>query len=281
MMAGRPVVFSLFREQSVFMTAVMGFMTFLAVMALGISISIGTGVLRWNRQWDLFATVQVTGDDNFNAVKKILGENNSGVANVREIERDEMARLMAPWIRGGNSALEKYLPRVVEVEFKSPDAMEPIRNTITKHGRFISHGSALRPTISAGWKLVAILTLVLGLIVGTIGMCISFIAKNTAVLHRRELEILNQIGASDSFVVRQMQIIVAKICVVACGIGFVAAVPVLGIILAVAHSARVGLMAMMAVPGAGWIVLGLVPIAILVFAIYITRRATRKVLNQQ
>ena len=42
----RPIVFSLFREQTVFMTAVMGIMTFLAVMAVGISVAIGNlGVL--------------------------------------------------------------------------------------------------------------------------------------------------------------------------------------------------------------------------------------------
>ncbi len=47
----RTTVFSLVREQSVFMTAIMGLLTFLAVMALGIAIAIGTGVSRWNTQW--------------------------------------------------------------------------------------------------------------------------------------------------------------------------------------------------------------------------------------
>ena len=42
----RPIVFSLFRDQSVFMTAVMGLMTFLAVVALGIAMAIGGGVVR-------------------------------------------------------------------------------------------------------------------------------------------------------------------------------------------------------------------------------------------
>jgi len=59
-----PLVFSLFREQSVFMTAIVGIMTFLAVVALGISLAIGTGVSRWNRQWDTFVTVQITNKDN-------------------------------------------------------------------------------------------------------------------------------------------------------------------------------------------------------------------------
>ena len=46
----RTTVFSLVREQSVFLRAIMGLLTFLAVMALGIAIAIGTGAARWNTQ---------------------------------------------------------------------------------------------------------------------------------------------------------------------------------------------------------------------------------------
>ena len=98
------------------------------------------------------------------------------------------------------------------------------------------------------------------------------------MLHRRELEILNQIGASDSFVARQMQIIVAKISGAAGAAGFCAAALVLLMILGTAHSARVGLMAMMGLGMGGWITLVMLPIAIVIFSIYITRRTTLKIL---
>jgi cell division protein FtsX len=114
---------------------------------------------------------------------------------------------------------------------------------------------------------------------GAIGICISYLAQNTAMLHKRELEILNQVGASDSFIARQMQFIVAKISLFATTIGFIAAVPVLFVIISTAHSARVGLMATMGLSGNGWIVLALLPIAIIVFAIWMTRRTTIKILK--
>ncbi len=277
----RPIIFSLFREQSVFMTAVMAIMTFLAVMALGISIAIGTGVTRWNRQWDLYATIQVNGKENADAVKKILDNNNDKLADVREVSNDEMANLMRPWISGGNNVLEKYLPKMFEVKFKTESDIKSIRESVGTRGRFITHTDALRPSISAGWKMITILAVVLGIIIATIGICISFIARNTAVLHKRELEILNQIGASDSFVARQMQIIVGKICMVACSIGFIAAVPIVGAIIGVAHSARVGLMAVIGISGGGWIALCMVPIAIIIFAIIVTKRTTLKILKQE
>ena len=123
--------------------------------------------------------------------------------------------------------------------------------------------------------------LILALTLGAIATCVSYIARNTAMLHKRELEILNQIGATDSFIARQMQIIVARICVVATTIGFIFAVPVLLLVISSAHSARVGLMAMLAINGFGWLLLILMSLIITVFAIWMTRRTTIKILKNE
>ena len=127
--------------------------------------------------------------------------------------------------------------------------------------------------------MIGISSFVLLMILGTIGMCISYIARNTALLHRRELEILNQVGASDTFVAKQMQIIVGKISLIAATIGFFIAAPVLLIVISVAHSARVGLLATLGLSGAGWLLLLLLPVLIVFFAIYITRRTTFNILK--
>ncbi|MCR4918186.1 MAG: hypothetical protein K5912_04590 [Alphaproteobacteria bacterium] len=275
----KPLVFSLFREQSIFMMTIVGIMTFLAVLALGVSLSIGTGVLRWNRQWDLFATVQVTNQSNTKIVQKILDDNRSRFTSARELTTQEMTDLIRPWISDGNSVLKNYLPQMYEIKFKSNSDVKTFNSKIAPYARMLTHTQALNPSISAGWKMVFISGLVLALIIAAIGICISFIARNTAVLHKRELEILNQVGASDAFVVRQMQIIVTKICMVAGAAGFIVAAPVLLLIIASAHSARVGLMAMMGLSGTGWLLLMLMPVAIVIFAIYITKRTTMNILK--
>ena len=127
--------------------------------------------------------------------------------------------------------------------------------------------------------MILMSSFILILMLGAIGICISYIAQNTALLHKRELEILNQVGASDKFITQQMQIIVAKISALAAAIGFVAAAPILMIIISTAHSARVGLMATMGLSGAGWAILTLLPIVIIIFAISITRKTTLKILK--
>ena len=276
----KTTVFSLVHDQSVFMTAIMSLLTFLSVMTLGIALSISTGVINWNTQWKTSATVQVTNQKSEPAVRKILDTNKTKIETIHEISESEMSDLMRPWVSGGN-ALQNYLPKVWEVQFKSESDLRDVSKTISPHARFLTHASALHTSMSAGWKMIMIAGLILALTLGTIAVCVSYIARNTATLHKRELEILNQIGATDSFVARQMQIIVARICVVACLVGFICAVPVLLIMISSAHSARVGLMAMLSIGGIGWVCLGLLPVVITIFAIWMTRRTTIKILQNE
>ncbi|MBE6460367.1 MAG: hypothetical protein E7007_00470 [Alphaproteobacteria bacterium] len=274
----KPTVFSLVREQSVFMTAIMSLLTFLAVLALGIALSIGTGVMRWNSQWELFATVQVVNPDYIDKTKKIITDNTDKIKTLNEISTEQMTDLMSPWISGGG-VLKNYLPKMWEIEFKNADDMKIIGEQISKNARFLTHASALKSSTGAGWKMILMSSFILILTLGAIGICISYIARNTAMLHRRELEILNQIGASDNFVARQMQTIVAKISATATTIGFIVATPVLLLIISTAHSTRVGLMAMLGLSGAGWFILFLLPVAIVIFSIWTTRRTTIKILQ--
>lgn len=278
-MTKKPIVFSLVKEQSIFMTAIMSLLTFLAVLAFGIALSIGTGVVRWNSQWDLIATVQIMDSGNTDKVKKIIDNNSDKISVVKEISTDQMRDLLSPWMSSGGGALENYLPKMYELQFNTTDDLESVKKEIANSARFLTHAQALKSSTSAGWKMILISSFVLLLTLGAIGVCISYIASNTALLHKRELEILNQIGATDSYVARQMQIIIAKICTVAGATGFIVAAPVLLLILGAAHSARIGLMAMLSISGWGWFALILLPIAIIIFAIWITKRTTINILK--
>jgi len=275
----KPLVFSLIREQSLFMTAIMSLLTFLSVLILGIALSIGTGVERWNTQWDLFATVQIMSDENVPAAQNVIRENLSKISSIKEISKQDMEKMLRPWMSGGDSSLGNYLPKMYEIKFKHKSYIEPFGEKISSSARFLTHSTALKHSTNAGWRMIWISLLVLILTLGAIATCISYIAKNTALLHRRELEILNQIGARDSFVAKQMQIIVAKISGLAGLIGFLVALPVLELILSTAQSARVGLMAMMGLGTISWIILILMPIAIIIFAIGITKKTTLKILE--
>lgn len=273
------LVFSLVREQSMFMTVVISVLTFLAVLAFGIALAVGGSVIRWNNQWDKYATIQITNPNNTNSVKKIFEENSGKFNVIQEISRTEMERMLQPWISSG-AKLEKYLPVMYEVKLKDSADMNLIREKISPHAKFLTHTAALKTSVTAGWKLVSITTLILILMLVSIGVCISYISRNIAMLHKHELEILNQVGAKDKFIATQMQIIVARISMLACSVGFVCALPVILMILSTAHSARVGLMATLSLSPTNWFMLVLLPVVIVIFAVYITKRTTFKILSE-
>lgn len=275
----RPLVFSIIRDQSLFMTAIMSLLSFLAVLSFGVAIAIGTGVARWNTQWDLYATVQIMDSTKFDTVKKAIDDTRPKLSSVTEISQNQMKELLSPWLSGGGNVLENYLPRMYEIRFKEKSDIETFEKRIGENARVLTHATALKGATGAGWRLIFISSFIMILILTSIVACVSYIARNTAILHRRELEILAQIGATDGFVARQMQWIVAKICAVAVLIGFVCAAPVLLLIEGAAHGARVGLMAMLGLGMYGWISLGILAIAILVFAIWITKKTTLKILE--
>lgn len=280
MMKKIPLVFSLVQEQSTFMTIVVSILTFLSVLAFGIALSIGGGVVRWNNQWDKYATVQITNLDNTNAIKKIFNDNANKIESVNEISKSEMEKMMQPWISSG-AKLTNYLPQMFEIRVKNASDIEYIREQIAGKAKILTHATALKPSVSAGWKLVSITSFVLLLILVSIGVCISYISRNIAMLHKHELEILNQVGATDSFIAKQMQIIVAKISTLGCFIGFIIATPVLLLILTTAHSARIGLLATLTLSGGAWLALFMLSVAIIVFSIYITKKTTIKILSNK
>lgn len=273
------LVFSLVREQSAFMTVVISVLTFLAVLAFGIALAVGGGVIRWNNQWDKYATVQITNSDNVNYVKKVFSDNSDKIASVNEITKSDMEKILKPWISSG-AKINNYLPVMYEIKLKKSGDMKIIKEKIAQRAKFLTHTSALKTSVSAGWKLVSITVLILILMLVSIGVCVSYISRNIAMLHKHELEILNQVGATDKFIANQMQIIVAKISLIACSVGFIVALPIILMILSTAHSARVGLMATLYLSPMNWIMLILLPILIVIFSVYITKKTTLKILSE-
>jgi biopolymer transport protein ExbB/TolQ len=140
----KPVVFSLVQDQSMFMTAIMSLLSFLSILALGIALAIGTGVVRWNNQWELFATVQVMDTKNSDTVKKILRDNADKITSSKQISDSEMTELMSPWLSSGTDTIQKYLPQMWEIEFKSKSDMKSVQEQIAKNARFLTHASALK-----------------------------------------------------------------------------------------------------------------------------------------
>lgn len=276
MIKRQPLVFSFVKEQAVFLTALIALLSFLATLSLGVTIGIGAGVSRWNSGWDNLATIQVLPGGDFDAAVSL-----SKTARRATIIPDEdVAKMLRPWM-GNDNALQQYLPKMIEVEFKKSSELRAFGDQVATmpNVRFITHAAGAKNITRAGWQIMGISVIVMLMILSAIGLCISYITRNITLIHKRELEILTQIGASDSFVARQMQIIITKISALAAAIGLVVAAPMIMLIIAMAKGTRIGLMAQMHVPVAGWIAIVLLPVGIIFLTTWLARRTTIRILS--
>lgn len=276
MIKRQPLVFSFVKEQAIFLTALIALLSFLATLSLGVTIGIGAGVSRWNSGWDNLATIQILPGGDFDAAVSL-----SKTARRATIIPDEdVAKMLRPWM-GNDNALQQYLPKMIEVEFKKSSELRAFGDQVATmpNVRFITHAAGAKNITRAGWQIMGISVIVMLMILSAIGLCISYITRNITLIHKRELEILTQIGASDSFVARQMQIIITKISALAAAIGLVVAAPMIMLIIAMAKGTRIGLMAQMHVPVAGWIAIVLLPVGIIFLTTWLARRTTIRILS--
>jgi cell division transport system permease protein len=275
-MRRHPLVFSFVREQAIFLTTLIALLSFLATLALGITIGIGAGVNSWNSKWDTFATIQVLPGGDFNAVQEIA----KTAKNVNIIPDQDVAKMLRPWL-GGSSTLQQYLPKMIEVEVSKKSDLIGLEQQALNlpNVRFITHADGAKNITNAGWQIMGISIVVMLMILSAISLCISYITRNITLIHKRELEILTQIGASDLFVARQMQTIITKISALAAAIGLLVAIPMILLIISMASGTRIGLMAQMHIPVAGWVAIVLLPIGIIVLTAWLARKTTLKILS--
>lgn len=273
-----PIVFSLIKEQSRFMTILIAFLTFLSVFVFGITISTTESIIKWNNEWEMFATVQVTKTEYENQVEQIIKNNSYKFNFVKNFSKKEMENILTPWL-SHNQNISSYLPKMYEIKFKNKQNIKQFQNEIKDFARFFTYSKALHNNEQTGYSVIFLSIVILVLIIIAISLSISYIAKNTALLHKREIEILNQIGATDSFIVNQMQTIVLKICTLSSLIGTIISVPFLLIIINTAKSTRIGLISMMNLSYFDWILLILVPILIIILATHITKKTTFNILQ--
>jgi cell division transport system permease protein len=275
-MKKRPLVFSFVKEQAIFLTALIALLTFLATLAFGVVIGIGAGVAKWNSRWDTFATVQVLPGGDFDAATKLA----KTAKRMTVVPDADVAKMLGPWL-GNSSALNTYLPKIIEVEFAKESDLTAFGKDAANlpNVRFVPHSAGVRNITRAGWQIMIISSLVLLLVLGAIGLCISYITRNITLIHKRELSILTQIGASDSFVARQTQIIITKISALAALIGVSVGAPMAWMITRVAQGTKIGLMAQMNIPMWGWGCIVLLAIGIVIFTAYLARRTTLNILG--
>ncbi|MDR2269241.1 MAG: FtsX-like permease family protein [Rickettsiales bacterium] len=272
-----PLVFSFVNEQQRFLFLLIGFLTFLAITSGGIVLSISTAIGRFSSNLARTGIIQVMRGSSIDTAVKIIGESKFDLVSTKTIDKEESAKLLKNWLKSAD-ALSSYIPHTIQVRAKTTEGLDKIAKRAEAAKLKFIYGRGAAPDRSVGIKIMLISGFVFLTILSALILCIIHSVKNIITIHKREIEILNQVGATSNYIARQIQMAISIISVKASLAGLAGGWLVLMLINGLSRSSHVGLLANMGMVSIDWIITAVISMLMVVLAAFITRRATLKIL---
>jgi cell division transport system permease protein len=151
-----------------------------------------------------------------------------GVADVRRVSDDEIAKLLEPWL--GPGGLELPTPALVDVDLADPAALPRLKAVVARvapAARIDAHAQALAPLrdlVGTLRWLAALLVLLMGVATAA---CVVLAARAALNTHRETIDVLHLLGATDIQIARLFQRRIALDALFGGGLGFAAGALVL------------------------------------------------------
>jgi cell division transport system permease protein len=201
-----------------FLPAIIGFMVFLAALALAGSMGLDNLLARWRSQIESAFTVELPRIDGESAAaaatrKKAVLEAIAavpGIASAALLGEAEKARLLAPWLGADVERLDLPLPDLVGVATQPGAAIDipalGARLAALSPGASIDDHGRWRGAISGISRTVRRAALGLLLLIGAVAvLTVVFVSRAGLAAHRRVIEVLHLIGAHDGYIAGQFQ----------------------------------------------------------------------------
>jgi len=205
-------------DAGVFLPAIIGFMVFLAGIALAGGMALDNLLAHWRGGIEASLTVELPTVARESAAAASARRERAlavfagqpGIESARLLTDEDKAKLLAPWLGASAAGLDLPLPDLIAV-VASPDARLDLAAlsdrlqaaspgaVIDDHGRFRQAiGAIARTARLAGSGLL----LLIGLAAAS---TVVFVARAGLAAHRSVIEILHVIGAHDGYVAGQFQ----------------------------------------------------------------------------
>ena len=201
-----------------FLPAIIGFMVFLAALALAGSMGLDNLLARWRSQIDSAFTIELPLIDGesaaaatarHRAVMAAVGAE-PGVESATPVSEEEKARLLAPWLGADVPALDLPLPDLIGVTTRPGAAIDipalAAKLVALSPGASIDDHGRWRGAIAGISHTARRAALCLLLLIGAAAaLTVVFVARAGLAAHRRVIEILHLIGAHDGYIAGQFQ----------------------------------------------------------------------------
>jgi len=261
-------------------------MIFLTVLAAASGITLGTGASRLAGQVAGRLTVQVAepGEQARAAAVAAIQQRLAampGVARVEPVPRDRLLAQLEPWLGDDAAATDLPVPALIDVDLVTDDADAAAatdavtaavtaisgRARVQTHAAFLQPVAALVRTIS--WIALAIIAMMALVTAGTVVLA----ARTALAMHRGTIEIMHMLGATDRQVTRMFQRRLTRDVAFGALLGLGGAVLAIMLVGQSFDVMASGLASSASLPGWGWLVLLLLPVAF-VAAAWWTGRVT-------
>ena len=255
------------------------FLTFFATTSLGLLMSINSALSNLSDELGRTGIVQAVPGSNPDVARKIISDNRAMIIKNREINMTESKALLSRWLPSAD-AIEKYIPLMFEIETKTTDGLSNIAAAMqAQNFRFI-HSANAGPERRTGIFIMLVSGLIFAVVILSMIFGIIHATKNIIMLHRREIEILSNVGATPRFIAWQIEMRMARIGIGAIILGQTSASAILLGINYISRVSRVGLLANMNMTIGHYCVTIIMVVIIMALVAYITGRTTFKVLNE-
>jgi cell division transport system permease protein len=201
-----------------FLPAIIGFMVFLAGLALAGSMAVDNLLAHWQGAIEAAFTVQLPPVEGESAVAATDRRNHAlaalagvpGVESANLLTEADKARLLAPWLGADAARLDLPLPDLIAVTLapgKNIDlAALALRLQSVSPGASIDDHGRWRDAIAGVTHAANLALLVLLLLIGlAASLTVVFVARAGLAAHARIIEILHLIGAHDGYIAGQFQ----------------------------------------------------------------------------
>ncbi|MCB1563517.1 MAG: permease [Alphaproteobacteria bacterium] len=205
-----------------FLILLVALMTFLAVMALGASFTLGEMAQRWASGLENRLTVEIPAEITGGALRSpsdiaYLSEKTAealkadpAVETVEIMGEADVQALISPWLGEDLSFEGLPLPGLISVKMRigTPEAIERLRHTLKGINQDIhldAHESWLKDLLRLTGALkfaAAAITLIIAL---TTIAAIAGAVRSRMAEHKADVELLHLMGASDLYITRQFQ----------------------------------------------------------------------------
>lgn len=220
------------------LTAVIGVMSFLAVLALGAFMAIILAADAWTNDLRSGLTIQIKGPDaeairaDTQAALAVL-EATPGVEAVRALSLEETRALLEPWLGKGNAATYLNIPGLIEAEAgegfdRNLGALRARLIEVAPGAEIDDHG-AWHDQLSAAARSGQAVAFAVFLLVMAAACTIAMFAARAGLAANRDIvALLHLVGATDGFIASQVQRRFFVIGLRGALLGFVLALGILG-----------------------------------------------------